>query len=174
MASYYYLAASLPTLTTDGEMPIDYETFLTCCQGNMSESKYQLLKELTLSSTEGPLIKEWSVFYTNLMKELNNQRSARLGKSYPASYDKDPGAQAVVSAALSAKNPLEAEKILLDYEFDYLDTLTGLHVFDDYVIFGYAIKLKLLERRNCFTHDKGEAEFTNLFTQVQQRVLNLE
>ena len=173
MASYYYLAASLPDLTTDGEMPISYEEFLTCCQGNVSESKFQLLKDLTLSSTQGPLVKEWAVFYGNLTRELNSQRSMRLGKSYPAAYDKDPASQAVVSAALSAKNPLEAEKILLDYEFDYLDTLTGLHVFDDYVIFGYAIKLKLLERRNCFTHDKGEEEFTHLFTTVQQRVLSI-
>ncbi len=173
MASYYYLVSSLPTLTTDGELPITYDDFLNCCLGNVSESKYKILKNLTLSSKEGPLVSEWAVFYGNLMKELNHQRSTRLGKSYSSDYDKEPESAQVAAAAISAKNPLEAEKILLDYEFEYLDTLIGLHTFDDYVLFGYALKLKLLERLSCFEHDKGEKEFTSLFTQVQQRVLSL-
>ena len=173
MASYYYLVSSLPTLTADGDLPITYGAFLNYCQGNVSESTYELLENLTLSSKEGPLVSEWAVFYGNLMKELNSQRSTRLGKPYSSSFDKEPASASVASAAIAAKNPLEAEKILLDYEFEYLDTLTGLHTFDDYVLFGYAIKLKLLERVSCFEHDKGQKEFTNLFTQVQQRVLSL-
>ena len=38
MASYYYLIASLPELRADGDMPITYDEFLTCCQSNVSES----------------------------------------------------------------------------------------------------------------------------------------
>ena len=45
MASYYYLIASLPELRADGEMPITYSEFLTCCQSNVSDSDYELLKE---------------------------------------------------------------------------------------------------------------------------------
>ena len=55
MASYYYLIASLPELKADGEMPITYSEFLNCCQSNVSDSDYELLVNLTLSSTEGPL-----------------------------------------------------------------------------------------------------------------------
>jgi hypothetical protein len=79
----------------------------------------------------------------------------------------------VVSSALSAKNPLEAEKLLLEYEFENLDSLVGLHMFDDHVLFGYAIKLKLLERLSCFEQDKGQAEFKSLFDGIQQRVYSL-
>ena len=50
MASYYYLISSLPDLRTDGEMPFSYEEFLGMCQSNVSESKYECLKNLTLSS----------------------------------------------------------------------------------------------------------------------------
>ena len=56
---------------------------------------------------------------------------------------------------MAAKNPLEAEKILLECEFDNLDSLVGLHTFDDRYLFGYAIKLKLLERQSCFVQFKG-------------------
>ncbi len=173
MASYYYLISSLPELTTDGEMPLTYEEFLKCCQSNVSEKNYELLKNLTLSSTEGPLVKEWSSVYGMLTKELNYQRSLNLGKSYSQTYDKDGMIAQVAAAALSAKNPLEAEKVLLDYEFDLLDTLVGLHVFDDHVLFGYAIKLKLLERQNCFEHEKGKNELQYLFDGVQKSVYSL-
>ena len=173
MASYYYLIASLPELRADGDLPITYSEFLSCCQSNVSESDYKLLEELTLASTEGPLVKEWANFYGMLTKELNYQRSMNLGKSYSSAYDKDGQIAQVVSSALSAKNPLEAERILLEYEFENLDSLVGLHMFDDYVLFGYAIKLKLLERQNCFEQAKGRAEFQSLFEGIQQRVYSL-
>ncbi|MBR3393516.1 MAG: DUF2764 family protein [Eubacterium sp.] len=173
MASYYYLIASLPTLNSDDDMPMTYEEFLQNCQGNVSEETYKRLESLTLSSSEGPLLKEWAATYGMLIKELNSQRSMALGKPYPSGFDKDGTNTQMVTAALSAKTPLESEQILLDYEFELLDTLVGLHQFDDYVLFGYALKLKLLERRSCFEKEKGQAEFQHLFDQVQQRVYSL-
>ena len=114
MASYYYLISSLPDLRTDGEMPFSYEEFLGMCQSNVSESKYECLKNLTLSSEEGPIMKEWAASYKNLMSELNYQRSVNLGRPYLASYDKDSVTAQVAGAALAAKNPLESENIFLD------------------------------------------------------------
>ena len=173
MASYYYLISSLPDLRTDGDMPFTYEEFLGMCQSNVSESKYEFLSNLTLSSDEGPLLKDWAVFYNNLMSELNYQRSMNLGRAYLKSCDKDSVLTQVIGSVLAAKNPLEAEKILLDYEFENLDSLVGLHTFDDVYLFGYAVKLKLLERQNCFVQEKGKKEFKRLFDQVQQRVYQL-
>ena len=173
MASYYYLISSLPDLRTDGDMPFSYKEFLGMCQSNVSESKYEFLSNLTLSSDEGPLLKDWAVFYNNLMSELNYQRSMNLGRAYLKFYDKDSVLTQVIGSVLAAKNPLEAEKILLDYEFENLDSLVGLHTFDDVYLFGYAVKLKLLERQNCFIQEKGKKEFKRLFDQVQQRVYQL-
>ena len=107
------------------------------------------------------------------MKELNSQRSLALGKPYPTGFDRDGMNTQVVTAVLNARNPLEAEQILLDHEFDLLDSLVGLHMFDDYVLFGYAVKLKLLERKNCFEKEKGKSEFKHLFDEIQQRVYSL-
>ena len=149
MASYYYLLSSLPTLSSDREMPITYEQFLLSCAGNVSEEKYQMLENLTVSSTEGPLIREWAHTYGLLMKELNAQRKARLGQSVTGA-EKDGANTQVIAAVIAADNPLAAEQILLDHEFELLDMLVGMHMFDDYVLFGYAMKLKLLERKSCF------------------------
>lgn len=172
MASYYYLIPSLPELSTNADIPISYEQFLDQCQGTVSKDTYELLEGLSLNSTKGPLVDKWAEVYGKLTKELNYQRSTRLGKDYIAP-DKEDTIANIVNSALNAKNPLEAEKILLDFEFEYLDSLVGMHYFDDHVLFGYAIKLKLLERQNCFDHDKGQNEFKNLFDEVQERVYSL-
>ena len=173
MASYHYLIPSLPELRSDAEMPISYDEFLSCCKDQVEKSVYRELKTLTLSSDKGPLVKKWSVFYKALTREINYQRSLALGKEYPAPKERDSDVSAVARAALNAKNPLEAEKILLAYEFESLDALVGMHMFDKPFLFGYAIKLKLLERQGCFEQEKGKAEFKALFDQVQQRVYSL-
>ena len=88
------------------------------------------------------------------MSELNYQRSMNLGRAYLKSYDKDsvhhPGNR---KQCLQQKSTGSRE-ILLDYEFENLDSLVGLHTFDDVYLFGYAVKLKLLERQNCFVQEK--------------------
>ena len=173
MASYYYLIASLPELTTDGEMPITYDEFLDMCRTTVSESTFELLEGLTLLSKEGPIMKEWNAFYGNLTSEINQQRSVILGRSYNKEFEKEFENTRVAANAIAAKNPLEAEKLLLDYEFEKLDALVGLHAFDDTVLFGYAVKLKLLERQSCFVQEKGKEEFSQLFQTIQQRVYTL-
>ena len=90
MASYYYLISSLPELSANEEMPITYDEFIAMCEDNVSDKTLERLKNLTLDSAEGPLLKKWSGFYTGLFRELNAQRSAALGKSYQAEYEKDP------------------------------------------------------------------------------------
>ncbi|MBR7081649.1 MAG: DUF2764 family protein [Oscillospiraceae bacterium] len=173
MASYHYLTASLPEVRADGDMPLTYKEFLKLCQSNVSEKEYALLESLTLDSTEGPLIEDWAKFYGMLTKELNYQRSISLGKSCSSAYDKDGLISQVVASALAAKNPLEAERILLEYEFGQLDQLVGLHMFDSHVLFGYALKLKLLERLTSFEQTRGKEEFQGLFEELQRRVYSL-
>ena len=173
MASYYYLISSLPMLSADGGMPFSYADFLKMCQANVSEETYKLLEGLTLSSGDGPLLDEWGPFYNGLTKELNAQRSAKLGKPYPAVADKEPASASVAAAAVSARDPLAAERMLLDYEFDQLDMMVGLHSFDDYVLFGYALKLKLLERVSRFEKEKGKKEFNDILKDLEDQVTSL-
>lgn len=172
-ALLYYLISSLPDISAGGEMPMNYEEFLVMCEGNVSGAKFDILKNLTLDSEEGPAVRKWADFYRNLKKELNSQRSALLGKTYTAEYDKYTENTQIAQAAMQAKNPLEAEKILLENEFKVIDDIIGANIFNDVYLFGYAIKLKLLERQNCFVQSKGKAEFKHLFDTVQAKVYNL-
>lgn len=173
MASYYYLISSLPALRADAPMPFSYEEFLKMCKNTVSSDVYAKLDELKLSSDDGPLVKQWGTFYNKLMAALCKQRNINLGKQDNSDVEKDLIIDKTVDEALSAKNPLEAEKVLLNCQFEYLDSLTSMHYFNDYVLYGYAIKLRLLERQNVFEQKAGKEEFKRLFDNIQQQILGI-
>ena len=76
-----------------------------------------------------------------------------------------------ISAAVGGKNPLEAEKALLGLEFKKLDELIGTHYFDDHALFGYALKLKLLERKTMFDQKRGKEEMDRILDGLQKKIL---
>lgn len=172
--AYYYLISSLPMLKSNGDMPISYGEFLEMCRSALSDSKYELLENLTLDSSEGPLVSEWAKFYGVLREELTFQRNARLGRRAQSPSIKDESAAKVISMAMNHQNPLAAEEMLLALQFQKLDELIGIHYFDDYALFGYALKLKLLERKKSFNHKKGKAELENIIKKLEQEITNME
>ena len=172
--AYYYLISSLPMLKADGDMPISYDTFLDMCRGALSDSKYELLKELSLSSCEGPLLSRWAEFYGTLKEELTFQRNNRLGRKAQPPGIRDESMARVVSAAMNHPNPLTAEEMLLALEFQKLDDLVGVHYFDDHALVGYALKLKLLERKKSFDFEQGKAEFNRVIDRLEQEIASME
>ena len=172
--SYYYLISSLPMLKPDGDMPISYEQFLGLCKSSLDEQKLSLLTDLTLMSTNGPLVKEWAIFYQELNQELTYQRSQRLGIKAKLPDFRYEQISKLVSQALNHKNPLSAELMLLELEFQKLDELIGLHYFDEEALFGYALKLKLLERKSSFKIEQGKAEFNRIIVKLEEQIMSME
>lgn len=175
MAAYYYLISSLPTLKTDESMPISYDEFLRQCKSAVNGKTYKELCSLDVSSTTSKIsfVKKWTAFNGSLMKELNKRRAEKFGKKVESDMERNSQIEKVVAQAMSAQNPLQAEKILLDAQFAYLDSLVSMHFFDDNVLFGYAVKLKLLERQNVFETEKGKQEFSRLYDSIHQQIMNI-
>ena len=173
MASYYYLMSSLPMLRADGEMPLTYQEFLSLCRGSVSAQRCEMLSSLTVDSGEGPLVSDWAAFYGKLKAELTYQRNMRLGRSVSAPEERDDAAVRAVSAAMSEKDPLSAEKLLLAMEFEQLDALVSLHYFDEAALVGYALKLKLLERKTIFRFPEGKAELEGIVAGIQEQIMNM-
>lgn len=170
MANYYYLMSSLPMLRAEGELPFDYGTFLGMCRSAVSEDRYKILERLTPASCKGPLISEWAEFYQALRRELVFQRRQRLGRQASLPWPREEAISKAVSAAIDDPNPLEAEKALLDLAFRKVDELIGTHYFDDYALMGYALKLRLLERKKRFDPKKGKAELDRILEGLQRRI----
>ena len=173
MASYYYLMSSLPMLKPSGDMPFSYDSFLEMCASNISETKYNLLKNLTLESTDGPLVSEWAKFYSVFKAELSFQRNQKLSRPCETPYDRDDSIVRAVASAIDDENPLDAEKGLLDLQFQKLDLLIGTHSFDDFSLFGYALKLKLIERRSSFNQKSGREELDRMVDGLQKQILSI-
>ncbi len=173
MASYYYLISSLPMLKSDGTIPMDLKSFLQQCKSCVSANTYNALCNLSDVDNSHPMLKAWSTFYNALMDELNYQRKLKLGKQCSAPENRDAEVVNTIASALAAKNPLISEQMLLELEFNRIDSMMGLHNFDEYYLYGYAIKLMLLERQTIFKYDDGKSEFKNLFTEVQKQILSM-
>ena len=173
MASYYYLISSLPMLRAQGEPPMDYPAFLSQCRSAVNGGVYKTLEELSVGSDKGPLLSDWASFYGMLSQELCYQRSVKLGRPYPVPSDRDAGIVQAVTAAVNAENPLEGEQILLNLEFRRLDDMIGLHNFDDHALYGYAMKLRLLERQRTFRYESGKRAFDGLMQSIRQQVSSL-
>ncbi len=173
MASYYYLISSLPMLKTQGEPPMDYGTFLDMCKTAVGSGVYKTLEELTAQADSGPLLSAWASFYRMMQRELVYQRSVKLGRPCAVPSDRDTGITQAVTAAVNTENPLEGERILLDLEFRRLDDMIGLHNFDEHALYGYAMKLRLLERQHGFRYETGKRAFDGLITHIRQQVSSL-
>ena len=154
-------------------MPFSYETFLEQCRGNVSPALWEMLRELTAESDRGPLLEDWAPFYRRLKEELTYQRNMRLGKNPAAPAFRDEWEVRVVTAAMNEKNPWQAEKILLAMEFEKLDELVTQHYFDQAALIGYALKLKLLERKTIFRKEAGRAELEGIVTGLQEQIMNM-
>lgn len=171
MASYYFLLSSLPMLRAEGKPPLTYAEFLERCKSCVGAGRYALLESLTPASDRGPLLADWSKFYAALEGELTDLRNGRLGRQPQRRGGGDGALRREISAAIEGKDPLEAEKALLALQFKKLDELIGTHAFDDCALIGYALKLKLLERKNRFDQKKGRAEMDRILDGLQKQIL---
>ena len=48
-----------------------------------------------------------------------------------------------------------------------------MHYFDDCALVGYAMKLKLLERKTVFRQQEGKAELGRIVDGLQQQIMNM-
>ena len=51
--------------------------------------------------------------------------------------------------------------------------MIGLHNFDEHALYGYAMKLRLLERQQGFRYEAGKRAFDGLMDHIRQQVVSL-
>lgn len=151
MPTYYtYLLASLPMLQFQGQTPFSFEEFLRRCDSLISEKDSALLRRASgPQGCEGvqasPVLKRWYSFECGLRNELAKIRAQKKGLDAHTYVRQDAAADSfvmsIVRRALKATSPIEAEKMLDEARWHYLDELSLGHYFDQEVLFTYALKL---------------------------------
>jgi len=156
MSAYYtYLISSLPLLNFPSRLPFSLEVFFAKCQNLAPEVDILRLRNVTseifLNTPDTGILKSWRGFEIALKNELARIR-AKDKKIDPEKFVRSPDfPQAHISfIALSAHRHnlyvLEAEKILDQERWNYLDQLLFGHYFDFEALLIYTLKLKILER----------------------------
>ncbi|MFH0917590.1 MAG: DUF2764 family protein [Candidatus Omnitrophota bacterium] len=157
MPAYYtYLISSLPMLNFSAKVPFSLEDFFTKCKNLIPEQELGVLRSIcqedscSLGEQSMDSLKQWVNFETALRNELVRARAARK-KIDPLKFLRLPDSpQAEIShlamAAYRSTSILEAEKILDQARWNFLEALSFGHYFDfDYLLI-YGLKLKILER----------------------------
>ena len=157
MSAYYiYLISSLPMLNFSARAPFLLEDFFTKCKNLIPEKEFEILRSVcqqdpqTLTTQSLDSLNQWVNFEITLRNELVRARASRK-KTDPLKFLRFPDSpQAEIShlatVAYRSVSILEAEKILDQGRWNFLEELSLGHYFDfDYLLI-YGLKLKILER----------------------------
>jgi hypothetical protein len=157
MSAYYvYLISSLPVLNFSAKLPFSLENFFDKCKNLMPDKELEILRSAcgqnsySLDVQGIASLRQWVNFEITLRNELVHARAAR-GKVDALKFLRLPdSAQAWIShvamAAYRSTSILEAEKILDQARWNFLEDLSLGHYFDFDFLLIYGLRLKILER----------------------------
>lgn len=175
----YYLISQLPSLDAIGEstpMPITEKQFLELCHNFLSKKALNEIENITLTpsmireKSSSDLIEAWNEMERNLRLALGRARAEKMNKPLDLFDSRKIEAsnelQKIVNASIEEKNPLEAERLLLQYRLSLLESLRPMDSFSREYVFYYALKLKLLSRVRQFNTELGEATYKNIYNSI--------
>jgi hypothetical protein len=162
MDKYYYIIAQLPTLYFDRESFLTIESFLREAKKWMRSGEYRFLSSIDLYATspdkrDPRMWREFKKRETRFREELAQwRRSRREGKEIKKT--------AFPVHLVKEGNPLDVEKKLLKYRWEYIEELEKVHHFDLEFLILYFLKLQILRRLALFEKEKGEERYRDVVT----------
>ena len=173
MPSRYYFLASVPMLRFQDHAPITWEKFLSEAKGNIGEADFRLLSAIEEGSDCGnAFLKSWNSMNSSLAGAVNDQRKVQLGRDDTSGIlFRDLEVEQTCNAVMSAKNPLEAELILMKFRFDWLEREKGFEPFSEKALLSYALQLRILLRKDLFTVESGNREYNMVFDKLQKEII---
>ena len=159
MVKYYYLVAQLPTLIFDKEPLITIVSFLDEADKWLSNRNFRILSEvkldaLSIGAQGNYLWKRYSEFEASLRNDIAGFRKARKsGQDYKTTF--------LPVSMIKDGNPLEIEKKLMKYRWDFLGEMEFGHYFDLEVLVLFYLKLQILQRLSIFQKETGLQRFRN-------------
>lgn len=160
--NYYYLIASLPTLSLESAPPMSLDGFRALCSDHLTPDDLAALDELTGRRTEPtghPFVADWNareVLLRNTLAVLRASRQKRDATPYLHPHAGfDASAEKAAHDAFTQPNPLERELALDRFRWHMIDELTGFDPFSPRAVLAYALKLRLAERWAGMSREKG-------------------
>lgn len=156
------------------KLPFSLEVFFAKCQGLITEPNIEILRNACykdidfLNATAAGSLRKWVSFEVALRNELARVR-ARGKKIAPekfirfSDYPQLHISHIALAAHRHSANVLEAEKILDQERWNFLEQMSFGHYFDFVFLLIYALKLKILERWDKAGNANKERLFEAVF-----------
>ena len=160
--SYYYLVASLPSVSLDDPSPIAEEELLDRCSRFLAAAEMDELKRILAGRYDEcvtPFALKWRHAETQLRNAVARARAASRGVE-AAPYLKshagfDVALEKTVAEAFSKSSPLEKEMELDRFRWRLLDDLVFAEAFEFSAVLAYALKLRIAARWAGRTDEAG-------------------
>lgn len=174
--SYFYLVASLPSLSMDEPPPCSVEDFLFQCQGVLEQQEFEDLAVILNgdpADTSSPATRAWKDADTQLRNQCAANRASAYGVD-PRTVQRDHAGydttiERMVSDAFSRENPLEKERILDRCRWQLAEDLALREPFGFAPVVAHGIKLQLAVRWSAMTDVSGEATMDKLISSNLER-----
>lgn len=163
MDKYYYLVSQLPYLQFEQEQPITRRYFLEEARKWLNSDDYECLIQANinefspLENIPSPVLYNYRNFEYRLRKELALWRKAQKeGHEYKSIM--------FPSSLVKEGDPLEVEKNLLYFRWQFIEEQETGHHFDLDAVVAYFLKLQISERFFVFDKERGREKFKELST----------
>ena len=174
--NYYYFVATLPWLNYGEKPPMSSGEFREQCLAMLSPEDAALIRYCrydpvmaveTVKSTGSNFIDNLMERERTLVLNLAYLRASKLRRPSPGDPPHDvPRAEMVAKAAVEMTDPLEAEIYIDQCRWGSLDAMVGLDLFGVNNIFAFLLKLQLMERRQLFDAERGQAAYRELYDKI--------
>ena len=160
-----YLLASFPTLSLHDPAPLNLEEFFHRCAAHLSESDLSELDAICSTPPGGSstFAKHWATAWTVLDTVNRRERLQRLprtaGDTLPALPGEEDQLRKEALDAWEESDPLRRETALLQAQWNWIDDRRRKAPYSLTDLCGYALQLRLLERRDSWDEPAGRTQF---------------
>lgn len=173
-----YLLSSLPTLSLEAPAPIGMSEFFMRCGDALSTKDMNELETVCAHPPEGSssFATSWAATWSILQEWNQQERNNRLTtpETLTLTTDHEPDSQLYVdlTAAWTETDPLKREKALMRAEWNWLEHQRRQAPYTARDLFGYALQLQLLNRKDQWEDAAGETQFNDHVRSFLEPVLD--
>jgi hypothetical protein len=169
--SYYYFAASLPSLKIDGALPMSVADFQDMCQAHLAPRHRCAMQALLSDETEAthPFVRAWRTLDAQIRNAVARYRATKR-RIEPATVVRqgipfEGLAEKAVTDAFALTDPLQRELAIDRFRWDQLGSLAGFDMFSLESILAYGLRLKIVERWAALSEERGRTRAEDLIEQ---------
>jgi len=159
---FYFLIASLPSLTLDEKTSFSREEFLSACRQSPTPLDLDDIRNVldgNFEKVKHPFIQEWLSREILIRNNIARSRAAKAAidaKPFLRESDKfSIEIEQAVETAFAEPNPLKRELALDQFRWKMIDEMFLFQPFSLAAIFGYTLKLRIALRWTKLEAEKG-------------------